>query len=221
MTSSALYGNGGLGVWGRLGPAGATGGVRLMTSGALAPPCIHWPLKVLPSGERVPSKAAAVDPSANRTLPPMTTTLAGKPRAFWAGLSRVAVPSALMWKTKGSWPPPAASPPYQSPATGATWAAATAGANRAAAMAARGRKRIKEDSPDWPGSLGAACAGCEGYRFSSAGSPPWAVMLTLIARSTAKRSRAWGPPALGPVPDRPSPPNGWTPTTAPVIERFT
>ena len=79
----------------------------------------------------------------------------------------------------------------------------------------------KENSPDWPGSLGAACAGCEGYRFSSAGSPPWAVMLTLIARSTAKRSRAWGPPALGPVPDRPSPPNGWTPTTAPVIERFT
>ena len=43
----------------------------------------------------------------------------------------------------------------------------------------------------------------------------------LTARSLAKRVRACGPPALGPVPDRPSPPNGCTPTTAPMIERFT
>ena len=30
-----------------------------------------------------------------------------------------------------------------------------------------------------------------------------------------------GPPAFGPVPDRPSPPNGWVPTTAPIWLRFT
>src|SRR5690606_21424471 len=53
------------------------------------------------------------------------------------------------------------------------------------------------------------------HRFSRAGSPPWAAMLLLIAFSAAYRIRLLGPPALGPVPDRPSPPNGWTPTTAP------
>ena len=30
-----------------------------------------------------------------------------------------------------------------------------------------------------------------------------------------------GPPAFGPVPDRPSPPNGCTPTTAPIMLRLT
>ena len=38
--------------------------------------------------------------------------------------------------------------------------------------------------------------------------PPMATVLTLNVRSTANRCRYRGPPAFGPVPDRPSPPNG-------------
>ena len=34
------------------------------------------------------------------------------------------------------------------------------------------------------------------------------------------RVRYSGPPALGPVPDKPRPPNGCTPTTAPMVLRL-
>src|SRR5262249_19199007 len=37
----------------------------------------------------------------------------------------------------------------------------------------------------------------------------------------AERARVWGDPAFGPVPERPSPPKGWTPTTAPIWLRLT
>jgi hypothetical protein len=40
-------------------------------------------------------------------------------------------------------------------------------------------------------------------------------------RPASSRYRYSGPPAFGPVPDRPSPPNGCTPTTAPTMLRFT
>ena len=36
-----------------------------------------------------------------------------------------------------------------------------------------------------------------------------------------KRVRYSGPPAFGPVPERPSPPKGWLPTTAPIWLRLT
>src|SRR5690606_41855678 len=40
-------------------------------------------------------------------------------------------------------------------------------------------------------------------------------------RVASSRYRYRGPPALGPVPDRPSPPKGCTPTTAPTMLRLT
>ena len=42
-----------------------------------------------------------------------------------------------------------------------------------------------------------------------------------VGRVDSRRYRYSGPPAFGPVPDRPSPPNGWTPTTAPTMLRLT
>src|SRR3569832_1838000 len=49
--------------------------------------------------------------------------------------------------------------------------------------------------------------------------PPTAAILTDSVRSTEKRSRYSGPPALGPVPERPSPPKGCTPAGAPGAAR--
>ena len=46
------------------------------------------------------------------------------------------------------------------------------------------------------------------YKFNNPGSPPCAAMLSVMTFSAAKRIRLLGPPALGPVPDRPSPPKG-------------
>src|SRR5690606_31897229 len=51
--------------------------------------------------------------------------------------------------------------------------------------------------------------------------PPAAVVLMVMVFSVAKRGREWGPPALGPVPERFWPPKGWTPTTAPIWLRLT
>ena len=51
--------------------------------------------------------------------------------------------------------------------------------------------------------------------------PPVAAVLIDKTRSLAKRLRYNGPPALGPVPDKPCPPKGCTPTTAPIMLRFT
>ena len=51
--------------------------------------------------------------------------------------------------------------------------------------------------------------------------PPAAVVLTVTVFSVAKRGRWCGPPALGPVPDNFCPPNGCTPTTAPIWLRLT
>src|SRR5690606_6273468 len=39
-------------------------------------------------------------------------------------------------------------------------------------------------------------------------------------RRDKSRKAYSGPPALGPVPDSPSPPKGWTPTTAPTMLRL-
>ncbi len=58
-------------------------------------------------------------------------------------------------------------------------------------------------------------------RDNKAAFPPAAAVSTESVRSTAKRCRYRGPPALGPVPERPSPPKGCTPTTAPIMERLT
>ena len=45
--------------------------------------------------------------------------------------------------------------------------------------------------------------------------PPTAAVFTLTVRSAAYACSVNGPPAFGPVPDSPRPPNGCTPTTAP------
>src|SRR5690606_6141291 len=50
--------------------------------------------------------------------------------------------------------------------------------------------------------------------------PPMAAVFMVLVRSVTKRNRSCGPQALGPVPDRPIPPKGCTPTTAPIILRL-
>ena len=56
---------------------------------------------------------------------------------------------------------------------------------------------------------------------SSAALPPAAEASTDTTRSSANRNSVIGPPAFGPVPDKPRPPNGCTPTPAPIWLRFT
>ncbi len=56
---------------------------------------------------------------------------------------------------------------------------------------------------------------------SRAALPPAAAVLIDTTRSSANRYSVIGPPAFGPVPDRPRPPNGCTPTTAPIWLRLT
>src|SRR5262249_36097462 len=56
---------------------------------------------------------------------------------------------------------------------------------------------------------------------SRAAWPPAAAVSTDTTRSAAKRNRVSGPPAFGPVPDSPRPPNGCTSTTAPIWLRLT
>ena len=48
-----------------------------------------------------------------------------------------------------------------------------------------------------------------------------AMRAACTGRCASKRSRYNGPPAFGPVPDKPSPPKGCTPTTAPTTLRLT
>ena len=58
--------------------------------------------------------------------------------------------------------------------------------------------------------------------------PPDGMALThVIVSDDVERSRRFytevlgGRPVFGPVPDRPVPPNGWVPTTAPIMLRLT
>jgi hypothetical protein len=56
---------------------------------------------------------------------------------------------------------------------------------------------------------------------SNAALPPAAAVLMDTTRSSANRYSVIGPPAFGPEPERPRPPNGCTPTTAPIWLRLT
>src|SRR5947209_6889981 len=51
--------------------------------------------------------------------------------------------------------------------------------------------------------------------------PPAAAVLMVTTCSVTKRRRVLGLPAFGPVPESPVPPNGWVPTTAPIMLRLT
>ncbi len=74
------------------------------------------------------------------------------------------------------------------------------------------------------GSAAGAASSTGSPRTGALASVPDRSMLRRAAssgRCASRRSRYSGPPALGPVPDRPSPPNGCTPTTAPTMLRLT
>ena len=96
------------------------------------------------------------------------------------------------------------------------------------ALGSRGARLRRFDSPAGPGRSNASGAAADGgaaaSRAARASGPMRPAAVEPIRRgrgSARKRDRYSGPPAFGPVPDRPSPPNGWLPTTAPIWSRLT
>ena len=71
------------------------------------------------------------------------------------------------------------------------------------------QSRLEAAAAADPASLGGPCV------------RPRARATTLLGPRESRRYMYNGPPALGPVPDKPSPPKGCTPTTAPTMLRLT